>query len=117
MNKITDEELQKIADWLKSDEGKKAMKESQNKADAASKIIDKMNDIDPKWLTEPYMGGTGICKCCNKKMEAHPAPDYHVCTNPYCDNYIKIVNVEEDRKKKDDDDSNFVVTQNDELNK
>jgi hypothetical protein len=58
-----------------------------------------------------------ICKCCGKNMEAHPAPDYHVCTNPYCDNYIKIVKVEDDKKKKEDDDSNFVVTQNDELNK
>jgi len=32
-----------------------------------------------------------ICKFCNKKMEAHPKPDYHVCTNPHCDNYIKII--------------------------
>ena len=90
MNKITDEELQKLADWLKSDEGKKAIKESQDKADAANKIIDKMRDIDPKWLTEPYMSRNDICKCCGKEMEAHPKPDYHVCTNPYCDNYIKI---------------------------
>jgi hypothetical protein len=51
---ITDEELQKIADWLKSDEGKKAIKESQDKADAASKIIDKMRDIDPEKLREPF---------------------------------------------------------------
>ena len=32
-----------------------------------------------------------ICKCCGKKMEAHPAPEYHVCMNPHCDNYVKII--------------------------
>jgi len=31
-----------------------------------------------------------ICRLCGKKMEAHPKPDYHVCLNPHCDNYIKI---------------------------
>lgn len=36
-------------------------------------------------------GQKNTCSCCGKKMEEHPKPDYYVCTNPYCDNYIKMV--------------------------
>jgi len=91
MKEITEEELQKLADWLKSDEGRKKIAEILNDESAANKIIDKMRDIDPKILTEPFMGRNDICKFCGKEMEAHPKPDYHVCTNPHCDNYIKII--------------------------
>jgi hypothetical protein len=46
--------LKKLAEWLQSDEGKKAIKDGLEKADAACKIIDKMNDIDPKILKDPF---------------------------------------------------------------
>jgi len=51
---ITQEELDRLAEWLKSDEGRKIIKEAQNKADAVCRIIDSMNDIDPKILKEPF---------------------------------------------------------------
>ena len=50
-NKITDEELQRIAEWLKSDEGRKKIREGQ---EAGDKIIDKLRDIDPEKLREPF---------------------------------------------------------------
>jgi hypothetical protein len=57
--KIEDDEvnslkLKRLAEWLQSDEGKKAIKNGQEKADAVCKIIDKMNDIDPKILKDPF---------------------------------------------------------------
>ena len=51
---ISDEELQRLADWLKSDEGRKKIRESQEDADKVCKIIDSMNDIDPKILRTPF---------------------------------------------------------------
>jgi hypothetical protein len=51
---ITDKELDELAAWLKSDEGKKKIRESLKNADAVCKIIEGMNDIDPKIWREPY---------------------------------------------------------------
>jgi hypothetical protein len=71
----------------------------------------------PNYKINKSKNVSNICKCCGNKMEIHPEPEYCVCINPYCDNYVKIVKVEDkeaERKKKDDEDSNFVVTQNDE---
>lgn len=51
---VSQEELDKLAEWLKSDEGKKKIKESQEKAEQFNKLIDKMFDIDPKILREPF---------------------------------------------------------------
>jgi hypothetical protein len=51
---LWDEQLKKLADWLKSDEGKKIIKESLAKTSELEKIIDSMNDIDPKILTDPF---------------------------------------------------------------
>lgn len=53
-NPISDEELQKIADWLKSDEGREKIREALRKADEDCKIIDKLRDIDPAKLREPF---------------------------------------------------------------
>lgn len=52
--RFSNDELKRLSDWLKSDEGRKIIRESQDKADAVCKIIDKMNDIDPKILREPF---------------------------------------------------------------
>lgn len=51
---ISDEELLRLAEWLKSDEGKEALKIAQEKAEETCKIIDKMNDIDQETLTTPF---------------------------------------------------------------
>jgi hypothetical protein len=51
---ITDKQLDELAAWLQSDEGRKKIKESQDKAHAVCKIIESMNDIDPKILREPF---------------------------------------------------------------
>lgn len=51
---ITDEELQRLDEWLKSDEGRDKIREALKKADETNKIIDSMNDIDPKILNTPY---------------------------------------------------------------
>lgn len=51
---LTQKELDDLRNWLLSDEGRKIIKESQKKADAVCKIIDSMNDIDPKILREPF---------------------------------------------------------------
>jgi hypothetical protein len=51
---ITDKELDEIAAWLQSPEGRKKIRESQDKADAVCKIIESMNDIDPKTWREPF---------------------------------------------------------------
>ena len=48
---FTDEELANLKKWLESEEGKRKMREGQ---EAADKIIDKLNDIDPKILREPF---------------------------------------------------------------
>jgi DNA replication protein DnaD len=53
-NPISDEELQRLAEWLKSDEGREIIREALNKADETCKIIDKMRDIDPEKLREPF---------------------------------------------------------------
>ena len=50
-NPITDEELQRLAEWLKSDEGRKKIREGQ---EAADKVIDMLRDIDPEKLREPF---------------------------------------------------------------
>jgi len=50
---ITDEELQKIADWLKTDEDKKKVREALENNDN-DKVFDKMRDIDPEKLREPF---------------------------------------------------------------
>lgn len=52
--KLSDDELQRLSDWLISDAGKKIIRESQDKADAVCKIIEEMNKIDPKILNQPY---------------------------------------------------------------
>ena len=51
---ISDEELQRLADWLKSDEGRKKIRESQETADEVCKIIDSMNNISPELLHTPF---------------------------------------------------------------
>lgn len=51
---ISDEELQRLAEWLKSDEGREKIREALKKADETNKIIDSMRDIDPKKLREPF---------------------------------------------------------------
>ena len=51
---ITDKELDELAAWLQSDEGRKKIRESLDKADAVCKIIESMNDIDPKTWREPF---------------------------------------------------------------
>lgn len=47
-------ELQKLRDWLRSEEGRQAIIKSQEEAEETCKIIDKMRDIDPKLLREPF---------------------------------------------------------------
>jgi hypothetical protein len=49
-----EEELTAIADWLKSKTGQEIMKKSQLKTSEVEKLINKMKDIDPKDLTEPF---------------------------------------------------------------
>lgn len=51
---INQEELDKIAVWLKSPEGRLALKNSQENCSEIEKIIEKMGDIDPKILREPF---------------------------------------------------------------
>ena len=51
---LTQEELDRLTKWLQSDEGRRKIRESQDKADAVCRIIDSMNEIDPKILTEPF---------------------------------------------------------------
>jgi hypothetical protein len=51
---ISDEELDKLAKWLKSDEGREKIRKSQETADEVCKIIDSMNDIDRETLTTPF---------------------------------------------------------------
>jgi hypothetical protein len=53
-DKDFDEQLEQLATWLRSEEGKRIIRESQVKVSEAEKIIDKMNDIDPKILREPF---------------------------------------------------------------
>lgn len=53
-SEVNSSKLKKLADWLRSDEGKKAIKDGQEKISEAEKAIDKMNDIDPKTLNEPF---------------------------------------------------------------
>ena len=48
---FTDEELDNLKKWLQSEEGKKKIIEYQETDD---KIIDKLRDIDPKILSEPF---------------------------------------------------------------
>lgn len=51
---ITDEELNKLAEWLRSDEGRKKIRENQEKADIILKLIEDMGNIDPKIWREPF---------------------------------------------------------------
>lgn len=51
---ISDEELQRLAELLKSDEGREQIREALKKADEDCKIIDKLRDIDPEKLREPF---------------------------------------------------------------
>ena len=53
-NPISDEELLRLADWLKSDEGREKIRKSQEDAENVCKIIDSMNDINQKTLTTPF---------------------------------------------------------------
>lgn len=48
------QDLRHLAEWLKSAEGKLKIKEAQEQAEKDSKIIDKLRDIDPKILREPF---------------------------------------------------------------
>lgn len=47
-------DLQKLDGWLKSDEGKQILKEAMEKAEETNKIINKLRDIDPDKLREPF---------------------------------------------------------------
>ena len=47
-------DLSKLADWLKSEEGKMLIREAQEKTEEDCKIIDKLRDIDPQKLREPF---------------------------------------------------------------
>jgi uncharacterized UBP type Zn finger protein len=49
---ISEEQLQKLAEWLNSEEGRKALAESQERAQR--EIEELFKDIDPKILTEPF---------------------------------------------------------------
>ena len=51
---LSQKEFDDLKEWLQSDEGKRIIKENLNKADAVCRIIDSMNDIDPKILREPF---------------------------------------------------------------
>ena len=51
---ITDEELNELAEWLRSDEGKRIIRESLEKADIVCKLIEDMGKIDPKLWKEPF---------------------------------------------------------------
>jgi hypothetical protein len=45
----------KINKWLKSPEGKEAIKNSLNKAEVIIKKLKKLSRIDPKILYEPFI--------------------------------------------------------------
>ena len=51
---FTDEELDKVGVWLKSPEGKKALKDAQESTCEVEKMIEDMKKIDPKLLKEPF---------------------------------------------------------------
>jgi len=51
---FTREELDGIAVWLQSDEGKKKMKEGQEEAERIIKQFEKDMEIDPETLREPF---------------------------------------------------------------
>ena len=51
---FTDEELDKVGVWLKSPEGRKALKDAQGGTSEVEKIIENMKKIDPKLLKESF---------------------------------------------------------------
>jgi hypothetical protein len=51
---FTDEELDKVGVWLKSPEGRLALRNSQENCSEVEKIIEDMKKIDPKLLREPF---------------------------------------------------------------
>ena len=53
---IEDDDLKRLEEWLQSDEGKKAIQESQHGPDGCKvcKLIDGMNKIDPWIYKEPF---------------------------------------------------------------
>lgn len=51
---MIEEDLKRLAEWLRSDEGKRILEESQNEAEETNMIIDSMTKIDPKILKEPF---------------------------------------------------------------
>lgn len=51
MEEITQEQLDNLAEWLQSDEGRKTIIESQKRAE---KEIAELFKIDPKKLREPF---------------------------------------------------------------
>ena len=51
---LIDEELDKLAKWLKSPEGRKRIREGQKNTDEVEKIIEDMKKIDPILLTKPF---------------------------------------------------------------
>jgi hypothetical protein len=55
MKRISERELNKLAKWLKSKEGRKKIRESQKTVDQTRKLIDQMNDIDHKILTDHFI--------------------------------------------------------------
>ena len=52
---FTDEELDKVGVWLKSPEGRKALKDAQGGTSEVEKIIENMKKIDPKLLKESFI--------------------------------------------------------------
>ncbi len=51
---VSQEELDKLAAWLDSDEGKRVMKEAINKANEVCDTLERAFDVDPKLLREPF---------------------------------------------------------------
>jgi hypothetical protein len=51
---VSQEELDRLAEWLKSNEGEQKIKEAQKMAQKFSEELNKMFDVDPKLLTEPF---------------------------------------------------------------
>lgn len=48
------DELKRLELWLKSDEGRKKIRESQEKSDEVCNIIGQMNYIDYETLNRPF---------------------------------------------------------------
>jgi len=52
--KFTQEELDKLAAWLKSDEGREKIRNAQTSAEEFCKALEENMKIDPKILNEPF---------------------------------------------------------------